>query len=329
MIHPVPRLALIGFGPRGLGALEALAVEAKHRGKRFDIDIFDTTDALGAGPNFHPDEDALCILNIPVGILDIDPPDFMSDHIAPFADWSDTDYDGDDFPPRADLGAYLQARFKALCDATQDVFAVRHTKAKASTLHRVADGWQITTTDDQHTTFDEVLLSPGQPETKTDPQMQKWTQHAKDNGLDLRPAYPGTKLREAASAWQDKTVAIRGLGLSTHDVIRLLTVGRGGQFTAGGYVRSGREPRKILPFSRDGLPPAPKPANAQIDALFDPTKSEVETFKAALKQAVTQAPDPALKTVCLALVPPNLAHSRGVQRRSIPRCRRKLACDRT
>ncbi|WP_341861701.1 FAD/NAD(P)-binding protein [Gymnodinialimonas sp. 57CJ19] len=303
MKTPTRTLAVIGFGPRGLGALEALAIEAMKRNIRFKIDIFDTLDVLGAGPNFHPEEDSLCILNIPVRILDIDPPACMSDHIAPFAEWSATDYGGDDFPPRADLGAYLEARFAALRDTARDVFNVTHIKAKARALSR-DDGWHVTTKDQHYGPYDEVLLSPGQPATKLDPQMKEWTDHAQDHKLDLLHAYPGAKLLAAAHDWQDKTVAIRGLGLSTHDVLRLLTIGLGGRFERGAYTRSGREPRKILPFSRDGLPPAPKPATAEIDRLFDPTRGEIEAFKAALTQAVGQDPDDALKTICAALVPP-------------------------
>jgi len=250
---PTRTLAVVGFGPRGLGALEALAIDAKHHHLRFKIDIFDTLDALGAGPNFHPDEDPLCILNIPVRLLDIDPPAFMSDHITPFAQWSDTDYQGDDFPPRSDLGAYLEARFAALCEAAQDMFEITHIRAKARALQKNG-GWQITTENGTHGPYDEVLLSLGQPSSAPDPQLMKWKDHATKNRLDLRSAYPGTELVNAARDWGDRTVAIRGLGLSTHDVLRLLTVGRGGRFHGGKYIKSGREPQKILPFSRDGLP---------------------------------------------------------------------------
>lgn len=115
-------LAIVGLGPRGLGALEALAADAIDRKLSVKVDIFDATNAVGAGPNFHPDESALCLLNIPVRVLDIDPPRIVRDEIAPFAKWSGADYNLDDFPPRCDLGEYLMARFKALCGVTEAFF---------------------------------------------------------------------------------------------------------------------------------------------------------------------------------------------------------------
>lgn len=303
---PALKLAVIGFGPRGLGALEALAPKALEHAAAMKIDIFDTTDALGAGPNFHPDEDALCILNIPVRALDIDPPDFLSDHIAPFAAWSSTAYAPDDFPPRCDLGAYLTARYDALRHATRGIFDISHLTAKATALTQDNAGWWIGVAGQRHGPYDEVLLSLGQPETQRDPQMQRWTDHAGENSLDLITAYPGTELLDAAENWRDTVVAVRGLGLSTHDVLRILTIGLSGQFKDGAYLRSGREPRKILPFSRDGMPPVPKPANAAMDALFDLSPKDIELFVGALAQAVTQPADQALKTICDALVMPTM-----------------------
>lgn len=300
------RLAVIGFGPRGLGALEALAADTTHGPKRCKIDLFDTTDALGAGPNFHPDEDPLCILNIPVRALEIDPSDVLADHISPFAEWSATDYAPDNFPPRSDLGAYLCARFQALCAATKDRFDISHIDARACALAREDDGWWITADDARHGPYDEVLLSPGQPASAPDPQLERWRAHAQEHSLDLAHAYPGTELLQAAREWSDQTVAIRGLGLSTHDVLRLLTVGLSGRFEGGRYIRSGQEPRKILPFSRDGLPPAPKPVTAELDAMFDPTEDETSAFRAALAEAVEQPPEDALKTISDALVAPTL-----------------------
>ncbi|CAF3526358.1 unnamed protein product, partial [Rotaria sp. Silwood2] len=56
----------------------------------------------------------------------------------------------------------------------------------------------------------------------------------------------------------EATVFVRGLGLSAHDVISQLTVGRGGYFKRDGdamlnYYPSGKEPEMFL-FSRQSLP---------------------------------------------------------------------------
>ncbi|MEO9777586.1 MAG: FAD/NAD(P)-binding protein [Sedimentitalea sp.] len=297
-------LAIVGLGPRGLGALEALAADAIDRKFSVKVDIFDATNALGAGPNFHPDESALCLLNIPVRVLDIDPPRIVRDEIAPFAKWSSANYNPDDFPPRCDLGAYLMARFKALCDVTKAFFDTSHSDVNVSAVRQNDNGWWVSTADKQLGPYDEVLLCPGQPATEPDPQLQRWMDHAQKNALNLVSAYPAKSLLSAAHDWRDKQVAVRGLGLSTHDVLRILTLGLSGRFEDGSYVRSGNEPRKILPFSRDGLPPAPKPATAEIDALYDPLPKEVTLFETSLAEAVTQPPKQVLKTVCDALIMP-------------------------
>ncbi|WP_458792850.1 FAD/NAD(P)-binding protein [Yoonia sp. MH D7] len=86
------RIAIVGFGPRGLGALEALGTASTQKLTKITIDIFDPQHHLGAGPNFAPDQSPLSLLNIPVRALDIDPPAFLSGKIGTFADWSAHDY---------------------------------------------------------------------------------------------------------------------------------------------------------------------------------------------------------------------------------------------
>lgn len=297
-------LAIVGLGPRGLGALEALATETMDQGSSIKIDIFDAMEALGAGPNFHPDDSPLCLLNIPVRILDIDPPRMLRGSIKPYSTWSRTPHDPDDFPPRSDLGAYLMARFETLCDVSKSFFETSHMNTQARAIAQHESGWWVTSDDQQHGPYDEVLLCPGQPATKRDPQLRRWEDHAQKNALHLMSAYPANDLISAAHDWQDKQVAVRGLGLSTHDVLRLLTLGLSGRFENGRYIRSGNEPRKIIPFSRDGLPPAPKPATAEIDARYDLLPDEIELFQNAIARAVTQSQQDALNTVCDALVRP-------------------------
>jgi uncharacterized NAD(P)/FAD-binding protein YdhS len=301
--HRECKLAIIGFGPRGLGALEALATAAQDRDYLFTIDIFDPTDALGAGPNFHPDEHDLCELNIPVRALEITPPDILRPHIAPFDIWWDENSTPETFPPRRALGAYLEARFAAL-RAASATLKIAHHAACATALERRSTGWWILSEDAPHGPYDEVLICVGQPATAPDPQLQRWQNHAQDRGLDLCPAYPVTALLTHAQAWQGRVVAIRGLGLSTHDVLRGLTLGLKGRFEGGRYIRSGAEPSKIIPFSFNGLAPAPKPATAEIDAQFDLTAAEISAFTDAMTRALSQAGATALETICAALISP-------------------------
>jgi hypothetical protein len=67
-------------------------------------------------------------------------------------------------------------------------------------------------------------------------------------------AYPVRRLDELS---HKATIAVEGLGLTAHDVVSQLTVGRGGRFRRDRgrlrYLRSGREPRIVL-YSRSGIP---------------------------------------------------------------------------
>lgn len=302
----VVRLAVVGFGPRGLGALEALATKSAELRHHFKIDIFDPFEHLGAGPNFDPDQSEECILNIPVRLLDIDPPELVSPHIQAFSDWSVKTYEPNDFPPRSDLGAYLNARFIALCDCSARRFDVTQYPSHVTNLTKSDDGWFLQTGKTGFGPYAEVLLTQGQPETAPDEQLERWGAHANTHDLELISAYPANDLLDAAQGWQDKTVAIRGLGLSTFDVVRLLTKGLGGTFLDGKYRASGKEPRAALPFSLTGLPPAAKPATQDIDDLFNLSDDETRAFTSALERATEQAPKVALQTICDALIAPIL-----------------------
>jgi hypothetical protein len=58
------------------------------------------------------------------------------------------------------------------------------------------------------------------------------------------------------------TVALLGAGLTAMDVIAALTVGRGGRYSEGRYLPSGREPRIVL-VSRSGQLPCARPATTE------------------------------------------------------------------
>lgn len=300
-----PRLAIIGVGPRALGALEALARQTGGWAAPVEVDLFDPLAWPGAGPNFRPDDSPLCLLNIPLRAIDIGSADRTGAAFGDLRDWlGEAGGDEDRFPSRAELGAYLAARMAALIAQAPQGLALCHHDRRVDRVAREAGGWWLETQQGREGPYDEVLLAQGQPATAPDKQMARWQDHAAGCGADLLPAYPAHRLLEAAQGWAGRQVAIRGLGLSTLDVLRLLTCGLGGRFDAGGYRRSGREPARILPFSLDGHAPVAKPATAALDARFDPREDETARFLEHLQQATAQPTDQAVATICAAFEAP-------------------------
>lgn len=295
------RTAIVGFGPRGLGALEALVRRFAAESTALAVDIFEPSGWPGAGPNFSPDESTVCLLNIPLRGIDLPPPP-MGGAGDGFAAWLGVaGHDREAYLPRARLGAYLNARFNELMSRLPAHISVALHPARVKAAERDRHGWQLKTRDGNHGPYDYVLLSVGQPETSDDGQLARWREHADRHSLALAEAYPGTELIRAAGDWAGQTVGIRGLALSALDVVRMLTLGLGGRFEDGAYIASGHEPERIVPFSLDGQAPAPKPASAALDARFDPLPAEDAAFADALRGALTGPADAALEPISTAL----------------------------
>ena len=294
------KIAVIGFGPRGLGALEALAALHADGDTPFQVEVFDPYPAPGAGPNFDPAESDICLLNIPMRDISSAPPAPLNG--PSFAQWLSDAPGPDTFPTRADLGRYLEARYAAL--RSTDALTITHHSIRVDTATKAETGWDVRTADMRYGPYAEVLLTLGQPPVSPDDQLAEWTDHAASSSGTLAQAYPAQQLEERAKAWAGKTVAIRGLALSAFDVLRALTLSQGGRFEGDLYNSSGREPARILPFSLDGKPPFPKPETSARDAIFEPTASETDAFEAAMHRASRTTAKAAQKLIMDALVPP-------------------------
>ncbi|WP_323770932.1 FAD/NAD(P)-binding protein [Antarctobacter sp.] len=293
------RIAVIGLGPRGLGALESLAAKSQGGAVPLAVDVFDTYPACGAGPNFDPDESPICLLNIPMRDISIRPPAFS--RCGSFADWLTNAPGPDTFPTRANLGRYLDARLADLKDL--GILKLARSTHHVEALHRDSNGWMLRVDDQLRGPYAEVLLTVGQPEVTPDDQLADWQEHTSQSAGALAQAYPAKQLIAAASHWTGKTVAIRGLALSAFDVLRALTTAQGGRFDQGRYQASGQEPARILPFSLDGKPPYPKPGTEALDARFDPLPEETAIFEKAIAKAARATPGKAQAHLTAALVP--------------------------
>lgn len=279
---PRLRLAVIGAGPRALGAIEALARRATGP---LAVTVFDPEPAPGAGPNFAPAACVLELVNLPLRSLDLPAPGLPGSATPGLHGWLAARPGAPTAPdavlPRPLIGAYLADRWQGL--AQHLAGALSHRPLAAERVRPApGGGWAVTAGDQSHGPFDAVLLCPGQPPTEPDEQLARWQAHARTHGLALLPAYPLRALHKSRADWSGTTVAIRGLGLSALDVLRGLSLGLGGRIADGRYHPSGREPARIVPFSLDGQPPMPRPATERLDAPFAPDRATFDGLDTAL-----------------------------------------------
>ncbi|GAA1175196.1 Diaminopimelate decarboxylase [Corynebacterium glaucum] len=193
------RVAIIGAGPRGLWAAEALMERARQRGAAIELAVFndgpiDTASGNGAFQESLPDE---WLLNVPAHVIET--------QLGSFNDWRGAT---DSFPPRNTVGRFLQASWRAL---------EQHLPPRCSLEFRSEQVTELSL-DDAHVLlegepFEEVLLATGHA--------QHWPGSlagAEIAGLPvIAPAYPASQLD---SVGEDDIALVRGAALTFIDVTR-------------------------------------------------------------------------------------------------------------
>lgn len=291
-------VTIIGMGPRGLSILERLAAFARASSCLLQVNLVEPGEC---GPGVHGTGLAPFLLsNTAAGHLTIFParnavelaPVFAT---ASLAEWARAEgyrrfgervhqvgpgpdlateagapageeLADDDVLPRSLLGRYLVWAYRRVAAALPPTVRLSHLRQRAVDMFQQPDGNFVVELDSGFSVnSDFVFLATGHSRSNlTDEESwcRKFAQdHARYNSklVYLRHPYPLDKLSALGS---DARVGISGLGLSAHDVVAALTVGRGGRFVAAGsgvrYVASGQEPR-LLMFSRSGLPALAQP----------------------------------------------------------------------
>jgi uncharacterized NAD(P)/FAD-binding protein YdhS len=166
------------------------------------------------------------------------------------------------------LGQYLGWAFGAIVAALPGAVSVRHLRHRAFDMYQQPDGSFVVELENGYQVpSDYVFITTGHSRnnlTDEEAWYRKFAQdHARYNSrlAFVRHVYP---LEQLVCIGADATVALAGIGLTAHDVIAELTVGRGGRYQPAGaglrYVRAGREPQLLL-FSRNCLPAAARGVN--------------------------------------------------------------------
>ena len=318
-------LAIIGVGPRGGYALECLIIELAKQNKLHNIRVFlfEETKYVGYGPVYALDQKETNWININLRILHLEerPPINIGQGTIPafpsFHDWSDynpkttSKTDIDQYPPRSLVGNYLSERFQSLYGPLDIADLVCLIKEKVVNIDAEGDKYALKTPSNLYDDFDEILLTIGHQSTKYSKQLKEWKAHTNSNAqiqLFTNP-YPISQFVENTQLNQNCTIGLRGFGLAMIDVVR----GIASEF--GDFVVENEFSRKVkyessyklsnilVPFSLDGLPPAPKPINAKMDEWFLPSKDQILLFEKTIANKEGQRKAQGVDFIIDAMVP--------------------------
>lgn len=242
------KIAIVGFGARGLSIFERLIskILAKNISKKIDIYIFDP-NSLGSGC-YKKTQSSRLLANTIASQMSIFADETVCENeffikgpnFYDFLLSKGYEAQKNGYYARALLGEYLEYSFlfiKNLCPKNVTLHLI---KEKANNINRY-NGSFVVKTKNSKTIVDAIFVTTGHPEQIKD-----------SNEVSAYPSDIAT-----ANLTQKDTVAIKGLGLSAIDLITLLTSGYGGHYETINnelvYFPSGKEP-KILAFSRSNLP---------------------------------------------------------------------------
>ncbi len=282
------RMAIIGMGPRGLTVLERV-LEHAHRlpaASRLQIDVYDDgVPGEGSHPSLQPDH---LLINTVASQVTIFAPASRAGgpggiSLVEWAHGAGYRRHGDRFHrhasetgqpitqadhlPRSLLGEYLCWAYQRTVGMLPAHVSVDHRHQRVTDLLPQAEGYRVVCADGSARAADYVFLTTGHGHrrpTEEDRAFTDFAAHLAPRNASLSyfaSPYPIEALDRIPPA---ATVAIQGLGLTAHDVVSALTLGRGGRYVLEQgqlrYRRCGREPRMLL-FSRNSLPFAARGIN--------------------------------------------------------------------
>ncbi|MGB6153047.1 MAG: FAD/NAD(P)-binding protein [Pricia sp.] len=322
----IKKLAIVGGGPRGLSTLEAVLEKLSNKKdvKPIEIILFESQEHPGAGRVYNLKQPDSNWLNVSERALKLEGrneiefegvqfPSFPS-----FQEWIGYDEDTgsssapDNYPLRSILGKYLNERYRSLASLLKSKGLLYVVQAEVLKVDWEDSVFKIQVDSGKIYTSNELILTIGHQPTKLSKQLFDWKGFSDDHSLVslFTNAYPVSDFLNFEQLNSNSIVGLRGFGLAMIDVMRALTIGQDGEFKILDpttlqmiYVKSGKEPKKIVPFSLDGLPLAPKPLNRQIDELFYPTEEELLTFECNVKTVAEQGNASSMQFVLNAIAP--------------------------
>ncbi len=277
-INHAHSVAIIGVGPKGLYCLERLLAEFKARPLDYPlhIHVFNRSANFGASPIYDPGQPEYIIVNLSVGEIDLwteENPPGVGGRGPNFLTWYQETFQphkpltGDEYLSRAVVGRYLIEGFHRILNHLPPNVTLSCHVGEVVDIQPQAQGYQLEFVDEhghcEEIAADKVLLSTGHSRIVAGAEENRYqvfaSRHSKAAFIPFVYPVVATMGQIPAGA----RVAMRGVGLTFIDAVLELTEGRSGRFHRAPdgsllYEAGGREPQSIIPFSRTGLPMAPK-----------------------------------------------------------------------
>lgn len=267
------RLAIIGGGPRAIWAVERLTAWAAQP---IEVHVYDP-HPIGHGAAYDPNQPAWLRLNVRSAAVDpnVGGAQPTLPRLPILDEWRGDDV-ADQFPPRRIVGRYL-AELWADVSVRSPFVRCTHHAIRVQHLARTDECWHVAGDD-----YDAVLVATGHA-----PDWDGALRHHPGAGDLIDHVYPTDDIERVAPRAR---VLVRGAALTFIDAALTWTQGRGGRFTADGYVPSGAEP-VILPTSRSGRFMVPKPVTALDADRFARFTDAMPDAEAGIDQMLAAAAD--------------------------------------
>ena len=273
------RIAVIGGGPKSLFALLALNDRLSSAASRqVMVEVYDPLPP-GAGSVWRVEQPEVLRLNVNASIVNASSA-LSADSFAAWLDRVSPERSGEKYPPRRLVGHYLREQFRLL--SRYGNFTVAHAPFVVTDVERDGEHWRVSGPfGDQH--YDEVLLATGHGLAQTS------TMEAPPSALNSHPLMGDYAALATSDVPAGSEVWVRGAALTAYDVALLLSEGRGGSWQQGmhddgtmselRYSASGKEPRRIILYSRSGSLMDPK-----TETMPDAVAVCVDTHRQRLRQ---------------------------------------------
>ena len=302
------KIGIIGFGPRGLACLENLVLELSKTPNTAlaRIYVFEPGSHLGTGKAWGIHQPEANYINISDHALQnlngretlvlggIVIPSFPS-----YTQWcfeNDTIEniagDKDLYPRRSQMGRYLNTRATSMCDVLTKNNLLTIIKERVDEVQYKQKLIEISAGQTSYE-VDECLLTMGHTPGKDSDETKEFKDHGKASNLNYIHNPYETEI--ASDDLSQTNVVIKGYGLSMLDITRQLTSYKYGDFKQkenSKYLQfkaSKKCVRKIIPYSFDGLPCAPKPYGRAVDETFEPTTFQQNEFELEIRNHLAQS----------------------------------------